>query len=629
MRILLAMAVGLWLALILAHAQAPPFANLDTAAASQSATTPVNQCSGKSAKECKESRNDSKKALAAFNHGIKLTDKHPEEALKALNLAVQLEPGKVQYVSARELLGQQVAYQHIQSGNRLLSAGNPVAAASDFRRALEVDPGNQFASQRLLDATLSPALGAPAGRKTPDQTSVHPEYTEPEWDAQEAILRPKAGPETLHLTGKTGSAYTQIGAAFNIKVRLDSSAPDRSLHLALNQVTFEQAMDAVALVTHTFWTPVSSSEVLVAADTPAKRKELERWLMRTFYLPELPSAQALNNIANLLRTLFEFRSVTQSDSNWTVTVRGPASKILAATRFLQTLHPGRPQVMLDFEVYEITRPLLRDIGITLPSQFSTFNLSQTEPAAVIRNVQQVLLQNGTQGSVPQLTGLAPVLPALLSQRQQPNQLTAPLQNSVPTFGGGKSLMGVQIPPVTANFSQTQSRAISLSSVTLRGSHGDATTFRMGTRYPVVSASYPSGTTSLAAFPTITYEDLGITIKATPSIHQQDVTLDLGMELRSLGSQLFNGIPTINQRSYQGTITVRKDEPAVVASSVSRSDLQSLQGIPGFASVAALGRLVSDRSTEEDEEELLILITPHVIDTMQTVDSTEVYLPSNN
>jgi Flp pilus assembly secretin CpaC len=197
------------------------------------------------------------------------------------------------------------------------------------------------------------------------------------------------------------------------------------------------------------------------------------------------------------------------------------------------------------------------------------------------------------------------------------------------FGGGKSLMGFQVPPVVGNLSENSSRAVSLSSVSLRGSQGTATTFRLGTRYPVITSSYSVGSSTLAASPTISYADLGITIEAIPLVHQNDVTLDLQMEVSSLGSQLFNGVPAINQRSYAGTVTARKDEPIVLASSLSRAEIKSLQGIPGLANLRILGAVTSHKNTESDQEELLVTITPHVIDTMSEVAQTEIYLPSNN
>jgi Flp pilus assembly secretin CpaC len=201
-------------------------------------------------------------------------------------------------------------------------------------------------------------------------------------------------------------------------------------------------------------------------------------------------------------------------------------------------------------------------------------------------------------------------------------------DSISTFGNGNTKFGFNVPPATANFSKNRSEAISLTNAAMRASQGNATTFRLGTRYPVITASYTSGQTSLGTVPAVTYQDLGVTIRATPTIHKDDVTLVLDMQMSSIGSQLFNGIPTINNRSYTGTITVRNNEPAIVAGSMSRSEIKSLQALPGIGKLPVLGALTSNQSTEEDEDELLVMITPHVISATPVGDSTELFLPRN-
>ncbi len=583
MRILLLIAAGFWIWLTPVRADTPPSAAPPEVAGGGAASQP-GRCTGKSAKECGVSKEDFKKARDAFDRGLRLRDTDPQEALSAFNLAVQLVPQDGQYIAARELCIQQLAYGHIQRGNQLLSQKNTVDAATEFYKALELDPKNQFASQRLLDATHAPEKPRPA-------------YTDREWEAGEIKLRPKAGQQTIHLATDTQAAYTTVAAAFGIKAKFDSSAPATNLRLDLNQVTFEQAMNAVALVSHTFWTPASSSEVLVAADTPPNRREFERWVMRTFYLPEVSSAQELADITNLLHTLFDLRFLTPSSRERTITVRGPASTVKQVTEFLHTLWLERPQVMLDFDVYEITGQTFHDMGVGWPSQITMFNFPQGPAVSVSSGGQQL------------------------------NSLSLPVPNGVITFGGGQSRMGIQLPSAVANFSKNTSQAIALSKTSLQASQGKPTTFRLGTRYPVITSSY-TGMTSLAASPSTAFVDLGLTIKATPVIHKSDVTLQIEVELSSLGSELFNGIPSINNRQYTGTMTVRDDEPAVVAAALSRTDILSLQRIPGLGDLPGLGRLFSNHSTETDDDELLIMITPHVVSAPRLEQSTELLVPSN-
>lgn len=399
-------------------------------------------------------------------------------------------------------------------------------------------------------------------------------YTEPERDAQETLLRPKAGVQTLHLAADGRAACTVIGEAFGIKVTFDSSARTSNIRLDLNNVTFERAMDAVTLITRNFWTPVSSTEVAVAADTPANRKELERWLMRTFYLPDTSSPEELTEIASLLRTMFDIRSVVQSAASATISVRAPGPQVLAATRFLETLWTARPQVVLDFEVYEVTRQAMREAGIIVPYQVTLFPVSVN-----------------TLDNVAELSNI-----------------------------------GIQFPPATANLSSNESRVTSLSRTTLRASHNNPATFRLGTRYPVITAAQTVGTTPVTGSPLVTYEDLGISVRATPAIHKNDVTLELEMDIDSLGSEVLNGIPTIASRKYKGSITVRNDEPAMVAGSLSRSEIKSLQSIPGIGYLPLLGPLTSNDNTEEDTDEVLVVVTPHIVSDVALKNGTEIFLP---
>jgi type II secretory pathway component GspD/PulD (secretin) len=329
----------------------------------------------------------------------------------------------------------------------------------------------------------------------------------------------------------------------------------------------------------------------------------------------------LTDIVNLLRTLFEIRFVTSAPAGGTITVRGPAPVIQAATQFLQTLWVDRPQVMLDFDVYEISGQMLRSMGVSLPLQFNLFNIPESV-VSLLNNGQltQLASQLNTSGNLGQLNGsnLSALVAQLGLSASQQSELTALLQNPVATFGGGLTMFGVSIPPATVSFSKSDSRVISLDKVSMRAAQGNAATFRLGSRYPILNASYTafspllSGSTSLANFPSFTYEDLGISIKAKPTIRDTDVVLDLEMEVKSLGAQSVNSIPIINNRSFKGVITVKNNEPAVVAGALSRNDQKSLSGIPGISQLTGLGLATSSRSDEVDEDELLVMITPHIL-----------------
>jgi general secretion pathway protein D len=169
---------------------------------------------------------------------------------------------------------------------------------------------------------------------------------------------------------------------------------------------------------------------------------------------------------------------------------------------------------------------------------------------------------------------------------------------------------------------------------LRASQADGALFHVGERFPIMNASFApiynssaiaqvlGNQTYVPAFPSVSYEDLGLSVKAKPQIHSGgNLSLQLELSIRSLGATSFNGVPIINNREYKGSITLADGEPAVVAGSITRNDTFSMNGIPGFGSVPALNRIMTSNSQQHDEDELLLIVTPHITSPPSTSGST--------
>ena len=570
-------------------------------------------CRGEDARKCGVSKQDFKKAAKLYEEAVRLKKTEPEQALDDFEAASKLEPRNVIYAAAQEMMRQQRVYDHTRSGNELASEKRNLEAMEEFRKVLELDPGNPSAVQQLHILARAPV-------------PVLPSFVEPEGDQEVVLLHPRSGQQPLILNGDIRSVCEQIGKAFGIKITFDEPVRPRQVNLSFTHASFGQAMNAVALVTNSFWMPVSTNEILVALDTPAKHKELDHWVLRTFYLPEVSSPQDLTDIVGLLRTIFELRLITQSNASQTITVRGPAPLIEAATLFLQSFWAGKPQVTLDIDIYEVSRQMIHTFGMQLPLQLTMQNIPQAALAALGSNNIQNLLSQVESGGLSSLN--SSTVNTLLSELQQQSSL---FSQPVATFGGGSTLMGIPISPGTLNFSDSKSWVMELQKASLRAEQGDEATLRVGSRYPVMNASYSSmsnvptqlagllgssatsNTNTLATFPSFTFEDLGLTIKAKPTIHRGGaVTIELDLQLTSLGSEALNGVPVINNRSYKGVITVQDAEPAIIAGALSQTEQRSLSGIPGFSRIPLLSDLTSNRNNEHDDDELLLLITPHIV-----------------
>ena len=140
-------------------------------------------------------------------------------------------------------------------------------------------------------------------------------------------------------------------------------------------------------------------------------------------------------------------------------------------------------------------------------------------------------------------------------------------------------------------------------MTLRAIDGEAATFLVGTKFPVVNSTFSNvavstrGQVQVGSTPQFTYEDLGITLKTTPHYHSNgDVTLGVELKVQALGALQINNIPDITTRSYQGTITVHDGEQSVIMGSLSEQEIRSVQGLP-ILSVLPVLSSVSEHQLE--------------------------------
>ena len=116
-----------------------------------------------------------------------------------------------------------------------------------------------------------------------------------------------------------------------------------------------------------------------------------------------------------------------------------------------------------------------------------------------------------------------------------------------------------------------------------------------------------------AFPNIQYEDIGLKVKATPRVHPDgDVTLKLDIEISSLTNLSNNGDPVINNDSVEQTVQVKQNETATLAGILEPQITSAINGTPGLADVPVIGWLAKNQTAQNQDTELLIMITPRLI-----------------
>ena len=128
-----------------------------------------------------------------------------------------------------------------------------------------------------------------------------------------------------------------------------------------------------------------------------------------------------------------------------------------------------------------------------------------------------------------------------------------------------------------------------------------------------SSNFTTSTTGGAAqtpYPASEYVDLGVKIKATPTLHpNNEVTLLLEFEIRSLAGSSVNGIPVLSNRTLTQTVRVKEDEPTLIGGLTDAEETHSITGLPGFAELPVAGYAFGGRHNSLQDTELLILVTP--------------------
>jgi hypothetical protein len=122
----------------------------------------------------------------------------------------------------------------------------------------------------------------------------------------------------------------------------------------------------------------------------------------------------------------------------------------------------------------------------------------------------------------------------------------------------------------------------------------------------------SGSVAQQPYPGAEYEDIGVKIKATPTLHpNDDVTLQLEFEIRALAGSSINGIPIITNRTISQTVRIKQEIPTIISGLLDNQESRSLTGLPGLANLpGGVGYFFGQRNNTAQDTEMLIMITPH-------------------
>ena len=519
--------------------------------------------------------------------------------------AYQLKPSDLTYRASFEYVRFLASASYVHQGEILVKAGKLQEALTDFEQALAIDPSSFIAQQQanktrlLIQKILNPAPPAPT-----TESGLTKRMEEAAGPVELAPI--SQTPITLKLTEDAKTVYETVGKLAGVNVLFDPDYTSKRIRVDLNGVTLEEALEITALESKTFWRPVTPNTIFVAGDTPAKRKELEQSVIRTFYLTNLSQPNELQDLVNILRTLLDTQRLQQFPSQQAIVVRGTPDQIAMAEKLIGDLDKGRPEVVVEVAIMQVSRDKLRNLGIQPPASVSVqlqdnnVTTSSTTVNGNAGNGGTATTTSGTVGSI-NLNSLA--------------HLNA-------------TNFQVTIPAATANFLYSDSNSKLITQPQIRASDGQKASLKIGERVPVATGSFQPGIGGVGINPLVNtqfnYIDVGVNIDITPRVHGLDeVTLKLTMDISAVDSyQNIGGIqqPVIGQRKIEQEIRLKEGEVNILGGILESTQTKSLSGIPGLAQIPLFKYLFAEEQKEVKDNEIVFILIPHIVRAQDLNDS---------
>jgi type II secretory pathway component GspD/PulD (secretin) len=566
---------------------------------------------------------DRRRAAKLYLSSSKLfTDGRFEEALSGYQQAAKLDPGNPDYPLAAGVARSHAVTALIQAAAKDRVSGDAAQARAALAHALELEPDNPQVKQHLYELGDDALLGQP-----------RPLYEKAEKTAGEGVeLKPAAGVHSFHLHADQRQIIQQVFNAYGIDVTVDDSVRGALTRLDMDNASFEQAARIVGMVTASFYVPLDAHRALAAGNTKENRQRFTPLEFETVYLSGLSETE-LTDVVNLAKNVFNAPQAVAEPTSNTITIRAPHGTLNAFNATMSELLDGRNQVLLDVRMIQLAHTSARNTGVQPQQSITAFNVYAEEQSILNANSSTVaeIISSGLASP----TDTWAIIGILVAAGDVSSSL---FSSGIATIGGGITESGLSLGSVTANLNLNSSDSRELDQMQLRLSDGEAATMRLGSRYPIQTSSYSSlsaSTSSIAGLttagssssltsllasysssltnvPQVEYQDLGLTLKATPKVmRNNEVALTVDLKIDALSGTSINGNPVLNNRAWSGVVTVKQGEAVEVVSELDKSESRAISGTPGISEIPGLNDLTG-KDTQKNYASLLIVITPHIL-----------------
>jgi general secretion pathway protein D len=549
-----------------------------------------------------------------------------EKAAEEFSLAIAAEPSNAEYQLHYRRALFNASQFFAQQGGALLERGDYLGAYNAFRRANGYDPSNELAHS-LMERAYRLQMGRDGENKTDAAKPEAPAMLAPTLyqPGADVPARPRRGGvkqddppastrgEQLHAVqygGDLQQFIKYLARQLKLNVVFDRDFPKRSVDVDLHDVSAAQALDYIFLTQGLFFQKLSNRTILVAEQI--KRPQYQQLMLRTFYLYNVDPNDARTLItASIPPQAGRQPVITANKSTNSITVRDTPENVRLIGELLKSIDKERAEVVMDVNIYEVSRDDLLQLGNQVGTGDSLLNLGGIQKGlSVISGSRQVVTQ--ALSAIPTALGAAFLVPptALSAlQRKDTTRLVASTQ--VHAFDGEKSTahIGQRVPVQTASVAP----------------YGSIATGE-GNQQPGVAQGLFGGN----GFPVIQYEKTGLTLEFTPQVFP-DLDVQVKMNIKSDDvTQTAGGpalTPTFTERNIEGTARIQNNRTMMIASVAQNQQTRGRQGLPLLGLVPVLGRAFTAPRRNDSQTDIVIAVTPHVMRAPSVTPQDEEMRPS--
>ena len=517
-----------------------------------------------------------------------------DAALVDYEKAARDQPENSKIIIHESLVRTQASAFHLKQGQRLLKEGRLDEASGELQKAVSIDPTNETAAQEL--ARL---VAAQAAAKQAREAALKQALKTGEEAAKGTGVKLKALPEeTLaHFripSSDSRKVYEALAKLANLNVAFTSTFRPGPLSEDLSNVKIEEALNIVALQTHTFWRPITPNTILVVPDSPNDRRDYDVEELKTIYLSNPLATADRTAITTALKQVLGLQRIVDNPDANAIIVRDTPEKVAAAEQLVHDLDRSKAEILLDVAVVEADRDRARDLGLYPATITSSGSITPGLQGGLVFAPPSVTTSSGTTTSA----GITPN-----------------------TLGIGD--FALVVPSVAANAVLNDTRTHILQNPQVRSTDGQTAKLRIGQRIPYATGSFVPSLTSTTATGTgllastqFQFQDVGVNLDLTPHLLQNgEVAIHASIEISSLGASItIAGVsePTFGQRKIEHDIRLKEGEVSVLGGLIQTTLENTVNGVPFLGDIPLLRYLFSTQHVERQETEVLVMLTPRVL-----------------